>query len=335
MAIFARIACSPLLCCLAILSARAADSPSYAPAVLRLQVALDTGVIKLSDIWANAGPKADTVIGPAPPPGRSIGIEAGQLAYIARLYDVNWRPTSGVERTAVERAGRPLSRDEVSEPIRRSLVEASAAPSVTVELANFSPILVPPASFPLLAVEGLSYDAAGERFSANLAVSTEGMRTQRLRVSGRVVEMVPAVVATRRLQADEIIGPADIRRMPMAARRMTGPAITDPALAIGQSPKRTIVAGQPLAEADVGPPVMIAKGATVAVMVEAPGLSMTAQGLALGAGGQGDMIQVMNPLSRAVVAARVTAPGRAVVAPGASPLVAPANSTLRSPEVAN
>ena len=335
MATFAKTACSALLCCIAILPARAADGPPSAPAVLRLQVALDAGVIRLSDLWANAGPKADTVIGPAPPPGRSIGIEAGQLAYIARLYDIDWRPTSGVERTAVERASRPLSRDEVSEPIRRSLAEAGAAPSVTVEFANFSPILVPPASFPLLAVEGLSYDAAGERFSANLAVSTEGMQTQRLRVSGRVVEMVPAVVATRRLQADEIIGPADIRRMPIAARRMTGPAITDPALAVGQSPKRTIVAGQAIAEADVGPPVMIAKGATVAVMIETPGLSMTAQGLALGAGGRGDVIQVMNPLSRAVVAARVTGAGRAIAAPGASPPVAPADSIPRSPEVAN
>lgn len=335
MVIFAKTAWAVLLCCLAISPAWAAGGPSSAPPVLRLQVALDAGVIKLSDLWVNAGPKADTVIGPAPPPGRSIGIEAGQLAYIARLYDVDWHPTSGVERTAVERAGRPLSRDEVSEPIRRSLVEAGAAPSVTVELANFSPILVPPASFPLLAVEGLSYDAAGERFSANLAVSTEGMQTQRLRVSGRVSEMVPAVVATRRLQADEIIGPADVRQMPMAARRVTGPVIGDPALAIGQSPKRTIVAGQPLAAADVGPPVMIAKGATVAVMVETPNLSMTAQGLALGAGGRGDLIQVMNPLSRAVVAARVTGAGRAVVAPGASLPAAPADSTPRSPEVAN
>ena len=327
----AKMACSALLCWLVLIPARAAE-PN--PAVLRLQVALDAGVIRVSDLWANAGPKADTVIGPAPPPGRSIAIEAGQLAYIARLYDVEWRPTSGVERTAVERAGRPLSRDEVSEPIRRSLVEAGAAPAVTVELANFSPILVPPASFPLLSVDGLSYDAAGERFSASITASTEGMQTQRMRVSGRVLQMVPAIVATRRLQADEIIGSADVRPMPIPARRLAGPVIAEPGLAIGQSPKRTIVAGQPLATADIGPPVMIAKGATVAVMVEAPGLSMTAQGLALGAGGQGDLIQVMNPLSRAVVAARVIGPGRAVVAPGAPP-VSPTNATLRSPEVAN
>jgi flagella basal body P-ring formation protein FlgA len=303
--------------------------------VLKLQVQLDAGVIRVSDLWTNAGPKADNVIGPAPPPGRSIAVEAGQLAYIARLYDVDWRPTSGVERASIERTGRPLSRDEVAEPIRRSLIEAGAAQSVTVDLANFAPIMVPPASFPLLSVEGLAYDAAGERFSASIAVSTEGMQTQHMRVTGRVVQTVQAVVATRRLQADEIIGPDDVRVTALPARRLPGPAFSDPALAVGQSPKRTLVAGQALSAADVGPPIMIAKGTTVVMVVETPGLSMAAQGLALGPGGQNDVIQVMNPLSRAVVAARVTGPGRAVIAPGATPITPPANMTTRSPEVAN
>ena len=80
------------------------------PAALRLQVHLDAAVIKVSDLWSDAGAKGDAVIGPAPPPGHSIAIEAGQLVYIARLYDVNWRAVSGVERSAVERASRPLTR---------------------------------------------------------------------------------------------------------------------------------------------------------------------------------------------------------------------------------
>ncbi len=194
---------------------------------------------------------------------------------------------------------------------------------------------MPPASFPLLSVEGLSYDAAGERFSASISASTEGTQTQHMRITGRVVQIVQALVATRRLQTDEIIGPDDVRVSSMPARRLAGPVLNDPALAIGQSPKRTLVAGQALSAADIRPPIMVAKGATVVMVVETPGLSMAAQGLALGPGGQNDVIQVMNPLSRVVVAARVTGPGRAVAAPGAMPVTPPANVTMRSPEVAN
>jgi flagellar basal body P-ring formation protein FlgA len=331
-----KTASAAALCWLAAFPAWSADALPAAPlVVLKLQVQLDAGVVRVSDLWTNAGPKADTVIGPAPPPGRSIAVETGQLAYIARLYDVDWRPTSGVERASIERMGRPLSRDEVAEPIRRSLVEAGAAQSVTVDLANFAPALVPPASFPLLSVEGLAYDAAGERFSASISASTEGTQTQHMRITGRIVQTVQALVATRRLQPDEIIGPGDVRVSPMPARRLPGPVLNDPALAIGQSPKRTLVAGQALSAADVGPPVMVAKGATVVMVVESPGLSMAAQGLALGAGGQNDVIQVMNPLSRAVVAARVTGPGRAVIAPAALPITPSANMPTRNPEVAN
>ncbi len=326
----AKMALLALLCCLPCLAAHA-----DAPAVLKLQVQLDAGTIKVSDLWANAGTKSDTVIGPAPPPGRTIAIEAAQLAYIARLYDVDWRPISGVERTSLERLGRPLARDEVAEPIRRNLVESGVSPSVTVELSNFSPILVPPLSFPIISVEGISYDPADQRFSANIVASADGMATERMRVAGRVMDTVTAVVATRRLQPNDIIAPADVRLAQVAARSLPGPVATDLSQVVGQTPKRAIVAGQPMAAADVGPPALVAKGATVVLVLETPSMSLAAQGVALSAGGRDEMIQVMNPLSRAVVAARVAGPGRAVITPGAAPIVPPLAAPPRNPEVAN
>jgi flagella basal body P-ring formation protein FlgA len=304
-------------------------------ASLRLQVRVDGGVIRLADLWDNAGAKANTVIGAAPPPGRSIAIETAQLAYIAHLYDVNWKPVSGVERSSIERAGRPLTRDEMVEPIRRSLVEAGTAPTVTIELASFAPILVPPASFPLLQVEAMAYDAGSARFSADLIVSTEGMQTQRVRVAGRAIDMVTAVVAARRLEPGDVIAATDLRTVQVAERRLAGAAASDVSQVLGQTPKHTIVAGQPLMIADVGAPVMVSKGATVVIVLETPNMSLAAQGLALSSGGRDDVIQIMNPVSRAVVAARVSGPGKAIILPGATPLIAPAHSMPRNSEVAN
>ena len=161
------------------------------------------------------------------------------------------------------------------------------------------------------------------------------MPTQRMQVSGRVVQTATVVVATRRLQAGEVIGPADVRATTMPERRLASPAATDVAQVIGQSPKRIIVAGQPLSVADIGPPIMIVKGATVVMVLETPGMSLAAQGVALGSGGRDDIIQVMNPLSRSVMAARITGPGRTTIAPGSTPLVAPGLAGQRSMEVAN
>src|SRR5260370_432896 len=135
----ARIALLALLCCLHGIAALAEP-----PAVLKLQIQLNAGVIKVADIWGGAGPKAEMVVGPAPPPGRSIAIEAAQLAYIARLYDVNWRPVSGVERTSVERAGRPLTREEVAEPIPRTLPHTAPPAPPTPQLPNSTALQLPP-----------------------------------------------------------------------------------------------------------------------------------------------------------------------------------------------
>lgn len=304
-------------------------------AQLKLQVQLDASVIKVADLWSNAGAKADTVIGPAPPPGHSIAVEAGQLAYIAHLYDVDWRPTSGAERTLIERAGRPLTYDEIARPVRRSLVQAGAPATVSVDLAAVPSILVPPGSVPLVSVEADTYDAGSARFSADLVISTQGMQTQRARVAGRVAQMIKAVVAVRRLEPGDVITPDDVRATQIAEQRLVGTVEHDVSEVVGQTPKRTIVAGQPVEAADVGAPIMVPKGATVVLLLETPNMSLTAQGLALGSGGRGDVIQVMNPLSRAILAARVTGAGQVVIEPGSSPLAPPARATPRSPEIAN
>jgi flagella basal body P-ring formation protein FlgA len=311
--------------------------PSHAKpaAQLKLQVKLDAGVIKVGDIWADAGTKANAVIGPAPPPGRSIAVEAGQLAYIAHLYDVDWRPTSGVERTVIERAGRPLTQDEIIEPIRRSLAQEGAPPDASVDLGSIQPILVPPMSFPTVSVEAEAYDPASERFTAELAISTDGMQTERTRVTGRVVHMISALVATRRLDPGDVITAADVRSTQVSARRLLGSVESNLSQVVGQTAKRTIVAGQPLETDNVGPPVMVAKGATVVLLLNTPTMSLTARGLALGSGGRGDVIEVMNPLSRAVVAARVSGAGSATIEPGSAPLVPPSRAMPHNSEAMN
>lgn len=318
------------LACFAALQAGAAGV-----AELKLHVRLDAGVIRVADLWADAGPKADTVIGSAPPPGRGIAIEAAQLAYIAHLYDVNWHPVSGVERTMLERAGRPLSHDEMTLPLKRGLIAAGAAENVSVELPNTPPVLVPPLSYPLLSVEGMHYDLATGRFAADLSVAADGMETQRMRVEGRAVEMVTAVIASRRLSPGEVIGADDVRVVQVPAQRLAAPPIGDIVEAVGLTPKRAVVAGQPLSAGELGAPVMIPKGSTVVMALETPNMSLAAQGLALTAGGKDDEIQVMNPLSRAVVTAKVTGPGRAVVLSNSTPLKPPSRSVPRGPEVSN
>jgi len=58
----------------------------------------------------------------------------------------------------------------------------------------------------------------------------------------------------------------------------------------------------------------------VLMVLDGPGISMTAQGRAMQDAARGERVPVMNLLSRSVVEAEAIGPGRVRVLPGAVPL---------------
>jgi len=72
--------------------------------------------------------------------------------------------------------------------------------------------------------------------------------------------------------------------------------------------------------AEITRPSMVVKGATVQMVLDSPGIAVSAQGQAMEAGAIGERIRVLNPVSRAVVEAEVIGPDRVRVAPNGSPV---------------
>jgi flagella basal body P-ring formation protein FlgA len=56
-------------------------------------------------------------------------------------------------------------------------------------------------------------------------------------------------------------------------------------------------------------PILVTKGSTVTMVFEAPGVTLTASGRALGEGGIGETVTILNPASYRQIAAVVTGPG--------------------------
>ncbi len=67
-------------------------------ASLRPLTTLAAPVVRLSDLFDDAGPDSARVLGTAPVPGARIVVEAAQLAAIARQFGVDWRPSSASDR---------------------------------------------------------------------------------------------------------------------------------------------------------------------------------------------------------------------------------------------
>ena len=97
--------------------------------------------------------------------------------------------------------------------------------------------------------------------------------------------------------------------------------------AIGMQLKRSALPGQPLQVADLVRPPVVPRDTIVRVVLEAGGLSLSGQLVALEAGAMGERIRVRNPSSRAVLEAEVIGPGLVRASPQGAAMLA---STLAS-----
>ena len=145
------------------------------------------------------------------------------------------------------------------------------------------------------------FDFHGQRLSGAVSLDAAGMAPQNVDLSGLAQAAAPA-----RLPANAAAG-----------------AVATVGDALGMAVVNGVAAGAAVTSANLSAPVVVRKGAFLVLNLSAPGMVLTAQGVALDSGGAGSVISVLNPASHAVVQAVVTGPDAASFAPGSAPISAP------------
>lgn len=288
-------------------------------AALRSMTTLHGPNVFLKDLFDDAGPNADRVLGPGPEPGGRIIVEAAQLNAIARQYNVAWQSVSRGDRAVLEWPGRPLRKEEAVDAVRLAVTAAGSADNIDIEMDGFVPPLVPVEVTSASTVSQLEYDSNTGRFTAALTVTGEGMNPIDIRIGGRVEQMVEAPVAVTRLLPETVLRADDVR----LARVRTGSLQSDVARSVeeivGMQLRRPVAAGQPLRSADLFRPPLVQRGSTVQIQLSEGGLSVSGQAIALDAGADGEKIRVQNTMSHAFLFAQVIGPGQVRVSPDAPP----------------
>jgi flagella basal body P-ring formation protein FlgA len=198
-------------------------------------------------------------------------------------------------------------------PLRAALAELGAPADGDITLPGFDPPLLPAGTTPHSAVSETSFDPTTGRFSALLAISAAGMQTLETRIAGQVFAMAEAAVLTHHLHPGAILRAEDLRSVRVRVALLHGNSAISLAAALGQSVRHDLPPGQPLTGADISRPVLVARGSAVTMRLEADGMSLSAQGVALEDGGLGDTVRIQNPSSKAILRATVTASGEARV----------------------
>ncbi len=311
--IVVRVALTLAAFTLAIMPVLAAERP-----VLRGDVVATGDVLTLGDLVEGvSGPEAARPLFRAPALGETGTIQAARIVAAAAGTGLPRLETDGRAQVTVTRAARRIGAPEIEAAVRQALdAQHHVDPRALSILFDGSPaLLVAPDLTVPVGVEELVYDRRAGRVSALVSVSPRpGERRASARVTGALVELVEVAVLRRPVGRGEILERSDlsIERKPREA--LPPDVQTDPADLGGQVARRALAAGQVIRAGDFARPDLVARGDTVTVVYEVPGMVLTLRGRASQSGGKGDLIAVVNPQSKKVLQAQVVAPGQVSVA---------------------
>jgi flagellar basal body P-ring formation protein FlgA len=123
--------------------------------------------------------------------------------------------------------------------------------------------------------------------------------------------LADSLVAARTIRAQAVLGPEDVT---LVAAAIPG-ALTSADGAIGLEARVAIYAGRPILANSIGPAAIIDRNQLVTLIFTRGGLTIAAEGRALGRGGVGDTVQVMNLASRNTMSGRIAPDGSVLVSP--------------------
>ena len=133
-------------------------------------------------------------------------------------------------------------------------------------------------------------------FFANLALADN---------AGNIRIVVPAHAIAR----GETLTDSDLTYVDVPAMQIQAGVVTSMNDLNGMETRRVLREGEAIRPDDVRKPVLVAKGTTVTMEFDAPGIILTATGKATTEGGLGETVTVVNPVSYRQISCVVTGPG--------------------------
>ncbi len=266
-----------LLTLLLALAALVTAATPAAAATLRSEIVINGSQIRLGDLFAGLAPQASLqTVATAPGEGGRVVLDPEWIVRVARAYGVDWQPGYRVPTVT----------------IRRADADERAAAETAVRMA-LTRVILAGAEMPA------EDDAAGDDAAADLATT--------------VVAELEIPVLAQRIRPGEVIGANDIAWRSLPESRLDDSIVTDADELLGMSVRRALSADQPVRAGDLRLPVIVPRGTTVSMVLESPGLHVTARGRALEDGALGQTVRIVNVDSNRTVDAVVIGAGAVAI----------------------
>jgi flagellar basal body P-ring formation protein FlgA len=231
----------------------------------------------------------------------------GSLGLIAALA----APAQAAENLAVGTQIRKAADRYMTTHVER--LKSRLGPKTRIEytIGALDPRLaLAPCSLPLV-VE--TRDSPQPNTRLNLQISCQQTSNWSIYLPVELALYRPAVIAVNALTHGNTVGPADVRLVDINVSQVNGQYLTSLDDAIGKDVKRSLVAGAPIVDQQLVPPLMVRRGEAVLINANSNIVAVKVSGIALTDGRLGEQIRIKNQSSSRIVSARITGPGQAEV----------------------
>jgi flagella basal body P-ring formation protein FlgA len=285
---------------------------------LKRSVTVASDVVRIGDLFDNAGARADIAIFRAPDAGETGKVPTKSIIEAVRAHDLYMFDTAGIDAVSVTHASRAISSKEILARLATALAELPGvgnAENLSITSDNILRTYhIDPSAVGALLVTRVQHDPRSNRFFAQLELpGSDTARPIPLRISGTVIETVDAAVLTRGVNPGETIRHADvvIERRPKQESGLD--VVAEANSTIGLTAKRSLRAGQALRNGDLIKPDMVVRNEAVTLIYEVPGIVLSARGKAMESGREGDTVNVLNVQTKRTIQGTVTGSGRVTV----------------------
>lgn len=316
--VFASLVASTVPTAAQIRSITPAGGPALKPAATVMG-----DIVRIGDLVENAGAVAGVPIFRAPDLGQTGSVPVASVLEAVRGQHLLGLDTRGLSAIAVTHAARAITAKDIEGRILSSLAGKYGLPDATNLAIVFDndvrTMEVEATATDELTVIHLNFDQRTARFDAALDLPGSAIaRRLPLRFTGVVSETFAAIVPTHEIAQGQLLKASDLgtERRPKVA--LTATTLTSLEQAQGLAAKHALQAGQVLRQADVAKPELVARGDTVTIVFQVPGIVLSVVGKANEAGALGDVINVINVQSKHTIQATVIGPDRVSVNPAPS-----------------
>ena len=284
--------------------------PASAEPAPRPAVTVRADVIRLGDIFSDAGAQANDIVAPAPGVGMRTIYDADWLGATARAHHLTWKPGSAFAQVTVERASRVIDADAILPRLMAEIAQRQAIDTAELQLDNPGLRLVVPAeAVDAIAIDGLTVEGRSGRVAAIVSAPAGDPAAQRVRVSGKLVYRIELPALIHPVTPGAVITAADLTQIKVRRDTLAPDVGSDADQLIGKTPRRALRAGEPVRLVDLQMPVLVHKGELVTMLLETGTLHLTAQGQAMEDGARGALIRVSNSKSSRLLDATIVGSG--------------------------